>query len=104
MIGKPYQCVKLQMIFPDTISKELYDILIQLCDSLAGAEGVLAIEERMEDVKRRYGGYPKAKWDQNIAIKEHFEEKTGKDISPKTFCVLRRLCILHFQQQTAGFS
>lgn len=28
-----------------------YDRLIQLCDSLAGAEGVLDIEERMNDVK-----------------------------------------------------
>ena len=32
-----------------------YDRLVQLCDSIAGAEGVLDIEERMLDVKRRYG-------------------------------------------------
>ena len=38
-----------------------YDWLIQLCDSLAGAEGVLDIEERMGDVKRRYGMYPQEK-------------------------------------------
>lgn len=57
-----------------------YDKLIQLCDSLAGAEGVLDIEERMEDVKRRYGFYPQVKWDRNLALKKHFEEKTGKDI------------------------
>ena len=57
-----------------------YDRLIQLCDSLAGAEGVLGIEERMGDVKRRYGSYPQEKWDSNLAIKKHFEEKMGKDI------------------------
>lgn len=57
-----------------------YDRLIQLCDSLAGAEGVLDIEERMGDVKRRYGSYPQAKWDSNLALKKHFEGKMGKDI------------------------
>lgn len=57
-----------------------YDRLIQLCDSLAGSEGVLDIEERMGDVKKRYGCYPKEKWDTNIRLKEYFEHKTGKDI------------------------
>ena len=36
-----------------------YDRLVQLCDSIAGAEGVLDIEERMLDVKRRYGSAEK---------------------------------------------
>ena len=62
------------------LSLDEYDRLIQLCDSLAGAEGVLDIEERMGDVKRRYGSYPQAKWDNNLALKAHFEEKTGQDI------------------------
>lgn len=57
-----------------------YDRLVQLCDSLAGAEGVMAIEERMEDVRRRYGSYPQDKWDSNLKLKEHFEEKAGKDL------------------------
>lgn len=57
-----------------------YDRLIQLCDALAGSEGVLDIEERMEDVKRRYGSYPQKKWDQNIRLKEYFEMKAGKGI------------------------
>ncbi|MBR4866100.1 MAG: HD domain-containing protein [Clostridia bacterium] len=57
-----------------------YDRLIQLCDALAGAEGVLDIEERMADVKSRYGFYPQAKWDANLALKRHFEEKTGQNI------------------------
>lgn len=57
-----------------------YDRLIQLCDSLAGSEGVLDIEERMNDVKRRYGSYPQEKWDANIRLKAYFEEKAGRDI------------------------
>ena len=57
-----------------------YDRLIQLCDSLAGAEGVLDIEERMADVKRRYGAYPQTKWDKNLAIKKYFEDKMGRDV------------------------
>ena len=62
------------------VSMDDYDRLIQLCDSLAGSEGVLAIEERMEDVKRRYGAYPQEKWDTNIKLKEYFEMKTGRNI------------------------
>lgn len=62
------------------VSMDVYDRLIQLCDSLAGAEGVLDIEERMEDVRRRYGTYPQEKWDSNLALKRYFEEKMGKDI------------------------
>lgn len=57
-----------------------YDKLIQLCDALAGSEGVLNIEERMLDVKSRYGFYPQAKWDSNMNLKLYFEQKAGKDI------------------------
>lgn len=57
-----------------------YDRLIQLCDSLAGAEGVMDIEERMLDVKRRYGAYPQHKWDINMGLKRHFEELAGRNI------------------------
>ena len=57
-----------------------YDRLIQLCDALAGAEGVLDIEERMQDVKRRYGFYPQTKWDSNLYLKEYFEKKAGNNI------------------------
>lgn len=57
-----------------------YDLLIQLCDSLADAEGVTTIEERMLDVKRRYGAYPDEKWNKNMELKALFEEKMGEDI------------------------
>lgn len=57
-----------------------YDRLIQLCDSIAGSEGVMEMEERMGDVKRRYGAYPQKKWDMNLELKRYFEEKMGRDI------------------------
>ncbi len=57
-----------------------YDRLIQLCDSLAGSTGVLKIEERMADVRRRYGSYPQEKWNSNLKLKEYFEQKTGRNI------------------------
>ena len=54
-----------------------YDRLIQLCDALAGNGHVMKLEERMLDVKKRYGYYPQAKWDTNFKLKEYFERKTG---------------------------
>lgn len=57
-----------------------YDNLIQLCDCLAGSAGVMDMEERMADVKLRYGYYPKVKWDRNMYLKRMFEQKTGRDI------------------------
>lgn len=62
------------------VSMNEYDRLIQLCDSLAGAEGVMNIEERMEDVRKRYGDYPQEKWNRNLELKKEFENKTGKNI------------------------
>ena len=57
-----------------------YDRLIQLCDALAGAEGVLDIEERMGDVKRRYGYYPEDKGSINLELKRYFEDKMQEDL------------------------
>ena len=57
-----------------------YDRLIQLCDALAGSDGVLNIEDRMLDVKRRYGFYPREKWDTNMRLKAYFEAKAGENI------------------------
>lgn len=57
-----------------------YDRLIQLCDSLASAEGVWNIEDRMGDVKARYGYYPQDKWDANVDLMHYFEEKMGRNI------------------------
>lgn len=57
-----------------------YDRLIQLCDAMAGSERVLNMEERMEDVRQRYGSYPQEKWNANLRLKQYFEEKAGKSI------------------------
>lgn len=57
-----------------------YDRLIQLCDSMAGAEGVMTMEARMSDVARRYGNYPQEKWDKNMELKDYFSAKAGMDI------------------------
>ena len=62
------------------IKADDYDRLIQLCDALAGSEGVMSIEDRMNDVKRRYGSFPKPKWDSNLELKRYFEEKAHRDI------------------------
>lgn len=57
-----------------------YDYLIQLCDAVATAEGIVSLEERMNDVRRRYGHYPQEKWDRNMELKAYFEEKMGCDL------------------------
>ena len=62
------------------ITYDDYDRLIQLCDCLAGSEGVVDMAARMEDIRFRYGSYPHDKWDANMRLKAYFEEKTGKDI------------------------
>jgi len=70
---------ELRRLLSETVFDD-YDRLIQLCDCLAGAEGVMDMESRMADVKRRYGSYPQEKWDTNMSLKRYFEAKTGKDI------------------------
>ena len=62
------------------VTMDDYDRLIQLCDAMAGSEGVLDIEERMNDVKARYGAYPQSKWDTNMELKSYFETKAVRDI------------------------
>jgi len=56
-----------------------YDRLIQLLDSTCSADGSQNMEERMNDVKRRYGDYPQAKWDKNFELKAYFEKLMGRD-------------------------
>ena len=64
----------------ELIDFDEYDKLIQLCDALAGSNKILDIEERMDDVKKRYGSYPQSKWDKNLELKKYFEKKIGNDI------------------------
>lgn len=56
-----------------------YDRLIQLLDSTCGADGTINLEDRMNDVKARYGYYPQGKWDKNFELKEYFEKLMGKE-------------------------
>ena len=64
-----------------------YDRLIQLLDSTCGADGTLNLEDRMNDVKTRYGYYPQGKWDKNFELKAYFEKLAGREfyeiISPQ---------------------
>lgn len=64
----------------EAVTFDDYDRLIQLCDALAGSDSILDIEERMNDVKARYGYYPQAKWDRNMQLKTYFEKLSGIDI------------------------
>ena len=86
-IGRKFDVTDEELIIIKTeLAKTIYDEydrLIQLCDCLAGAEGVLDIENRMNDVKKRYGFYPQDKWNSNMNLKQYFEGKMNKDI----FCV-----------------
>lgn len=66
---------KLQALVSDD-----YDRLIQLCDSISGAEGVMDIIDRMTDVKNRYGAYDPDKWNMNLQLKDYFEKKMGMDL------------------------
>lgn len=57
-----------------------YDRLIQLLDSTCGADGTKNMEERMNDVKKRYGYYPEGKWNKNFELKAYFEKLMGCDM------------------------
>lgn len=57
-----------------------YDKLIHLCDACGAATGVAHLEDRMGDVKARYGDYPVAKWNYNFELKGYFEMKMGMDL------------------------
>lgn len=56
-----------------------YDLLIQMCDSLAADYGFCILEKRFVDVARRYGVFDNAVewWNSVFGIKEYFEEKMG---------------------------
>lgn len=59
-----------------------YDLLIQLCDSVAVDYGFCILEKRFIDVARRYGVLKNSvdRWNATFAIKEYFESKIGGSI------------------------
>ncbi|MDN3956060.1 HD domain-containing protein [Sporolactobacillus laevolacticus] len=65
-----------------------YDRLLQLCDSLALANGFCMLEKRFIDVARRYGvgSTSVPRWNATFEIKEFFEKQMGcsiYDVLPK---------------------
>ena len=46
----------------------------------------VSLEERMEDVKSRYGQYPMEKYERSIELRKYFETETGG---------LRKCIIMH---------
>lgn len=70
---------ELERILVETTFND-YDLLIQLCDTLAGKNGSLRIEERIEDLISRYGTYPQKKMKRNFELKEYFEKFVGQDL------------------------
>jgi hypothetical protein len=66
----------------DQIEYDLYDRLIQLCDSLADATGFCLIEKRLVDVAMRYGynSFTIPRWKACFAIKDDFERMIGKSV------------------------
>ena len=59
-----------------------YDLLVQLCDSLALPTGFCLLEKRFVDVTIRYGAHPFTvdRWKKILQIKAFFEEKAGCSI------------------------
>ena len=51
-----------------------YDRLIQLCDGIALPTGSVSVEERITDVKKRYGSYPEENRHKTLELKRYFEE------------------------------
>ena len=57
-----------------------YDLLIQLCDGIALPNRSVPVDERIADVKKRYGHYPEEKRKKTLELKRYFEAKSGLDI------------------------
>lgn len=59
-----------------------YDLLIQLCDSLALPEGCCLLEKRFVDVAIRYGvgDTTVERWQKLFEIKDYFEQKIGTSV------------------------
>lgn len=51
------------------------------CDFMTIVEGIVSIEERMLDVKKRHEYCLQEKWERNIELKKYVESKTGISLS-----------------------
>ena len=61
---------------------DLYDRLIQLCDALSMAEGIVLLEKRFVNVAVRYGTnqYTLPRWRVYFQIKDDLEKSMGQSI------------------------
>ena len=57
-----------------------YDRLIQLCDNISGASGIMRMEDRIADIQSRYPRYPEEKKIITLRLVDYFSRKTGADI------------------------
>ena len=59
-----------------------YDKLIQLCDNLGTAQGVITMEKRMLGVVMRAGfnDFTLKKWEAYFALKDYFDKKCGTNV------------------------
>ncbi|HPX15311.1 MAG TPA: HDIG domain-containing protein [Petrotogaceae bacterium] len=81
-----YDCTDAELDFIRTYIENVqyddYDLLIQLCDCLALADGLCIIEQRLVDVAMRYGFNELTipKWKKIFEIKTYFEKIMGTSI------------------------
>lgn len=66
----------------NTVEIDDYDKLIQLCDALGDASGIVLLETRLVDVARRNGINDMTinKWNAFFDLKDYFDKKCGKSI------------------------
>ena len=64
----------------ESIVYDDYDRLIQLCDNISGASGIMRMEDRIADIESRYHHYPEEKRNRTLALVDYFNKKTGSDI------------------------
>lgn len=63
-----------------SIDYDDYDRLIQLCDNISGASGIMRMEDRLADIISRYPNYPDEKRVLTLRLIDYFNKKTGSDI------------------------
>jgi hypothetical protein len=85
-VSGKWDCTPVEMAFIEQYITEvhfnLYDRLIQLCDALSMADGIVPLEKRFVNVALRYGmnQYTLPRWQVYFQIKEELEACMGQSI------------------------
>ena len=85
-VAGKWDCSPLELEFIRTAltdcEYDLYDRLIQLCDSIALPSGFCLIEKRLMDVALRHGvnEYSVPRWKAYLSIQREFEDRIGQPI------------------------